>query len=72
MALFPSAPRAFRDDKAVGDYIDELAYISAEEMKYAHIPETRHPAEEENWTGILSSQSQSTEVEEEESAKAPS
>lgn len=38
---------AFRDDKAIGDYIDELAYISPEEMKFSHIPECLDPKDEE-------------------------
>lgn len=30
---------SFRDDKAIGDYIDELVYVSPEEMKFSHIPQ---------------------------------
>jgi hypothetical protein len=40
---------AFRDDKAIGDYIDELAYSSQEEIKYSHIPESLD-TKDENWT----------------------
>lgn len=38
--------RAFRDDKAIGEYIDELAYCSTEEMKFSHIPECLDPEDE--------------------------
>lgn len=39
----------FRLDKAIGDYVDELAYASPEEIRYAHIPETLSP-DDEQWT----------------------
>ena len=40
---------AFRDDKAIGDYIDELAYSTAEDIKYSHIPEPLDESDE-SWT----------------------
>jgi hypothetical protein len=40
--------RAFRNDKSIGDYIDELAYILPEEMKYSHIPQCSDE-KDENW-----------------------
>jgi hypothetical protein len=42
---------AFRDDKAIGDYIDELAYSTSEDIKYSHVPETLDQ-KDENWTEI--------------------
>nr|QRZ58762.1 Gsp-co-occurring protein 12 [Malawimonas jakobiformis] len=30
---------AFQDDKAIGDYVTALAYSTAEDMRFAHIPE---------------------------------
>ncbi len=36
----------FRDDKAIGDYIDELVYASNEELKFASIPETLDKSDE--------------------------
>ena len=41
--------RAFFDDKAIGDYIDELAYITAEDMKFSQIPTTLREEEDERW-----------------------
>ncbi len=40
---------AFRDDKAIGDYIEELAYSTPEDIKFSHIPETLDPRDE-SWT----------------------
>jgi hypothetical protein len=36
---FKLIPSSFRDDKSIGDYIDELVYVSPEEMKFSHIPQ---------------------------------
>jgi hypothetical protein len=45
---FLTSCRAFRYDKSIGDYVDELAYISPEDMKYSHIPQCQDP-KDENW-----------------------
>ncbi|EFC44314.1 predicted protein [Naegleria gruberi] len=39
---------SFRDEKAIGGYMSELAFISSEDMKYSHIPTTLND-EDENW-----------------------
>jgi len=31
---------SFRNDKSIGDYVDELAYSTPEDMKFSNIPET--------------------------------
>ena len=40
---------AFRDDKNIGDYVDELIYMSQEEMKFTAIPPAADPRDE-SWT----------------------
>ncbi|KAL0479693.1 hypothetical protein AKO1_007526 [Acrasis kona] len=38
---------AFKDDKSIGDYINELAYNTQEDTKFSHIPETLDPKDED-------------------------
>ena len=39
----------FRDEKAIGGYMSELAFISNEDMKYSHIPTTLNEEDEKWW-----------------------
>ncbi|KAG2387669.1 hypothetical protein C9374_001263 [Naegleria lovaniensis] len=41
---------AFRDEKAIGGYMSELAFISGEDMKYSHIPTTLNDEDEHWWS----------------------
>eukprot|EP01080_Neovahlkampfia_damariscottae_P006123 gene6123-10132_t len=39
---------SFQNEKSIGDYIDELAYITPEDMKFSHIPKCVKE-KDENW-----------------------
>ncbi|KAF0853021.1 Type II secretion system (T2SS)-associated protein Gcp12 [Andalucia godoyi] len=41
--------QAFRTDKSIGDYIDELAYASPDEIRYAYVPPVLDD-KDERWT----------------------
>jgi hypothetical protein len=39
---------SFQNEKSIGDYVDELAYITQEDMKFSHIPKCSDE-KDENW-----------------------